>query len=52
MLTNPVITTKGACTWFATFAAAEVYESNLYEVAEDALLTVRGRPAVNYWSED
>jgi len=38
MLTNPVITTKGAWTWFATFAAPEVYESNLYEVAEDAFI--------------
>ena len=38
MLTNPVVTTLGAWTWFASFAAPEVYECTLYEVAEDAYI--------------
>jgi hypothetical protein len=38
MLTSPAITTDGPWTWFTTFAAPEVYESTLYEVASDAFI--------------
>jgi hypothetical protein len=38
MLTNPVVTSQGSWTWFCTFASPEVYESTLYEVAEDAFI--------------
>ena len=39
MLTSPAITSEGSWSWFATFAAPEVYESTLYETAMDAYLT-------------
>jgi hypothetical protein len=38
MLTNPVVTSEGSWTWFCTFASPEVYESTLFEVAEDAFI--------------
>jgi len=38
MLTSPVITKEGSWTWFATFAAPEVYEQPLYDIAGDTLL--------------
>jgi len=46
MLTNPVVTTVGAWSWFASFAAPEVYECTLYEVAEDAYISPRDTSAV------
>ena len=39
MLTSPAITSEGSWSWFATFAAPEVYESTLYETAMDTYLT-------------
>jgi hypothetical protein len=39
MLTSPAITSEGSWSWFATFAAPEVYESTLYETAMDAYVT-------------
>jgi len=38
MLTSPVVTSEGAWTWFTTFAAPEMYESNLYEIAMDGFI--------------
>ena len=38
MLTSPAITSEGSWSWFATFAAPEVYESTLYETAMDTYL--------------
>ncbi len=38
MLTSPVVTSEGAWTWFTTFAAPEMYESNLYEIAMDGFV--------------